>query len=163
MNAKLEKYFEEQKSLDLQARNQMLLNLNLDEKEYSPTNTFSEEYHYFETDENGENTKYYKLVPIKVTDEEYRSILKYENGNKNQQNRIAKALSVIAWIIYIGGFIAGLVFGMVNQGVYYAASEFSFAIMFVYWSFAFISGTAFLALSEIIKLLGGIKALISKT
>ena len=76
-------------------------------------------------------------------------------------NPVATALTVIAWVIFIGGFIAGIVLGRVEveKGYYYTYTdtEFSFAIAFVYWCVSLISGTVFLGFAEIIKLLNAIK------
>lgn len=129
------------------------MSLDLTEKEYSPTNTYSEEYHYSETDVNGENIRYFKYVPIEVTDEEYKKILKYELGNSKQNNNVASTLKVIAWIIYIGGFIIGIILA----GTLNIYSTFSFAVALIYWAIAFISGTISLGFAEIIQLLEMIK------
>jgi hypothetical protein len=67
-------------------------------------------------------------------------------------NGVATALRVIAWITYIGGFIAGLILGNVDTG-YYGLTEFSFSVAIIYWVAAFISGTVFLGFAEIISLL----------
>lgn len=89
--------------------------------------------------------KYYKKVPIEVTDEEYEQILKAskQDNNIGGNNNTAVALTVIAWIVYAAGFIAGIA----------QETEFSFAIALTYWSAALIGGTMFLGFAEIIKLL----------
>ena len=78
-----------------------------------------------------------------------------------ENNPIATALTVIAWIVFIGGFIAGIALGTVEveRGYYYTYTdtEFSFAVAFVYWCVSLISGTMFLGFAEIIKLLDVIK------
>lgn len=111
--------------------------------------------------------EYYKQIPIDITDEEYEELKKVctpvqkADTVDNSENGIATALTVIAWIIYIGGFIAGIAFGNVEvvRGTYYTYTdtEFSFAIAFVYWAVCLVAGTMFLGFAEIIKLLEAIK------
>ncbi len=74
----------------------------------------------------------------------------YFSGSKN--NGVATALRVIAWITYVGGFIAGLILGNIVTGNY-GLTEFSFTAALIYWVAAFISGTVFLGFAEIISLL----------
>lgn len=111
--------------------------------------------------------EYYKIVPIEITDEEYEELKKVCTPVKtgvttSGENIIATVLIVIAWIIYIGGFIAGIGFGTVEvtRGTYYTYTdtEFSFAVAFVYWAICFVAGTMFLGFAEIIKLLEVIKS-----
>lgn len=65
---------------------------------------------------------------------------------------------MIAWIVYVAGFIVGIVQGNVEvQGTFNNRTEFSFVITLTYWSIALISGTMFLGFAEIIKLLNKIK------
>ena len=151
-------------------KKETLIKLGLYEKEYSPNNIWSSEYSFPQWDEKSMTTKYYKRVPCEVTDEEYQEIKKCSKDNKireektdldeSQNNKIAIALTVIAWIIFIGGFIAGIALGTteVQEGTYYTYSdtEFSFAVAFIYWCVSFISGTMFLGFAEIIKLLEAI-------
>ena len=64
----------------------------------------------------------------------------------------------MAWIIFIGGLIAGIVLGNVDVSYsYYTYKEFSFAIALTYWAISFISGMVFLGFAEIIQLLSDIK------
>ncbi|MBQ7953221.1 MAG: hypothetical protein IJ332_00550 [Clostridia bacterium] len=106
--------------------------------------------------------KYYKKVPVEITDEEYQEVKKYSKQDDTLEiNPIATALTCIAWVVFIGGFIAGIALGNVEvvKGSYYTYTdtEFSFAIAFTYWCVALISGTMFLGFAEIIKLLNSIK------
>ena len=79
----------------------------------------------------------------------------------SDSNPIATALKIISVIIFIGGFILGIVLGTqeVKQGIYYTytKTEFSFAIALIYWAVSFISGMLMLGFSEIINLLNSIK------
>lgn len=125
---------------------------------------FSSEYPSTEWDHINSINKYYKKIPIEVTDEEFEQVRKYSQTAKPQgdnKNGVAQALTIIAWIIFIGGFIAGFALGTVEveRGFYYTYTdtEFSFAAAFVYWCIAFISGTLVLGFAEIIKLLEQIK------
>ena len=114
---------------------------------------------FTEFDPENQCQSYYKMVPIDVTDEEYEEIKKYLKIKvETENNPIASALTVIAWILFIGGFVAGIALGMVEvEGYYYSHTEFSFAVAFIYWCIALISGTMFLGFAEIIKLLDAIK------
>ncbi len=127
---------------------------------------YSDEFPFTEWDSFNSINKYYKKVPIEITDEEYRKIKKYSKEEDTEEyiaekNPIAVALTIIAWVLFIGGFIAGIALGRkeVTGGYYYTytVTEFSFAIAFVYWCTALISGTIFLGFAEIIKILDAIK------
>ncbi len=159
-------------------KHMLLVSLGLFYKEYSPDDKWSDEYRLSEWDNEEKKTKYYKNVICDVTNEEYEKIKEF-GLQKNQTGRISdiksasdstistntngisKILSVIAWLIFIGGFIAGIIFGNVEvtKGVYYTYTdtEFSFAIAFTYWCVSFISGMLMLGFAEIISLLNDIK------
>lgn len=74
-----------------------------------------------------------------------------------RKNKVADILVVIAWVVYIGGFILGIVgaYEEVTVGTYYLGTEkvFSWLAAFTGWATAFITGTMFLGFAEIIKLL----------
>ncbi len=148
------KKFEEEKA-------KTLMDLEICERVYADKTTYSIDFPYAEYDDSGNVINYYKKAPIEVTDEEYTEILKHTNNSTTVDSSIAIALRAIAFIIYLGGFIAGIVLGNVEvvKGTYYhyTDTEFSLAIAFVYWCAAFISGTMFLGFAEIIKLLNDIK------
>lgn len=78
----------------------------------------------------------------------------------SDSNPIATALKVISVIIFIGGFILGIVLGTqkAEYGVLYTytKTEFSFTIALIYWAASFISGMLMLGFSEIINLLNSI-------
>lgn len=146
-----------------ESKQKTLIELGLFEKEYAPE---LGEYNPIEYNEWDATTcKWYKKTGyISVTDEEYEEIKKYSKKDETSlSNPVAIALTVIAWIIFIGGFIAGIAFGTVEvtRGVYYTYTytdtEFSFKIALIYWCASFISGTMFLSFAEIIKLLDAIK------
>ena len=166
MNEKLKNFLETQKENEKkrndEKKKKSLLALGLYEKVYSPDNNYSEEFNLYEYDNANSSKKYYKIVPIEITDEEYQEVKKYSiNRSLSRVNLIANAITIIAWIIYIGGFIAGIALGnveVVKAGYYaYVETEFSFAIAFSYWCIAFISGTMFLGFASIIKLLDAIR------
>lgn len=169
MDAKVKAFLESKKQEEIldneKEKAETLISLGLYEKVYIPEDEETEEEFFSEWDENEGKYKYYIKVPADVTYEEYNEILKYANETKKAtttpQNPIAIVLTVIAWVIFSVGFIMGFVFGNVEvtRGVYhtYTASEFSFAIAFVYWSISFISGIIMLGFAEVIKLLQAIK------
>lgn len=166
MNEKVESFLnkkraEEQEKYAKQ-KQKLLIDLGLFDKEYSTSTSYSAEYPYAEWDNQAQpgKCKYYKQVPIDVSDEEYEEIKKYSNieTEDNQSNPVATALTVIAWIVFIGGFISGIVLGNVEfSGYYHDYNEFSFAVAFIYWAISLVSGTMFLGFAEVIKLLQAIK------
>ncbi len=164
MHEKLKEYFEKEKEIrekkEKELREAILIKEGIYEKIYSENNERTEEYNQFEYNSSG-TFKYFKYQPIEITDEEYMQIKEIHDSKNKQEppttNGVATALTVIAWIIFIGGFIAGICFANVEVGTYYTHEEFSFAIALIYWSVALISGTMFLGFAEIIKLLHDIK------
>lgn len=168
MNEKIKEFLEEKKEIGRknidEEKARTLINLGLYEKVYSPENEYSAEYPFSEWDSVSSTTKYFKKLAYEITDEEYEEVKKYSQSSNEffySENAISKALTIIAWVIFIGGFIAGLALGNVEvtKGVYYryTDTEFSFAIAFTYWCVSLISGTMFLGFAEIIKLLEEIK------
>ena len=167
MNEKLQEFLDKKRKEESnKARKEKistLVALGLYDKVYSQDNIYCEEYNFFEWDEEENRNKYYKIVPIEITDEEYEEVKKYRRKEViREENTIATILTVIAWIVFIGGFFAGVVLGPTEvykevYGEYKVETEFSFAVAFVYWAIAFISGTMFLGFAEIIKLLNDIK------
>ena len=122
----------------------MLIDLGLSEKEYSPSGNLSDEYPEYDR----ETKSYYKLKAIAVTDEEFEKIKKYAGKKEDNvsSNGIATTLTTIAWITYIAGFSVGLV--MIEVLEWY---------ILLIWLAAFLSGTVYLGLAEIIKLLTQIR------
>ena len=105
---------------------------------------------FTEYDPENQCQSYYKMIPIDVTDEEYEEIKKVSKEmikcEEPKSNVIATILKVVGIIIFILGFISGLVIG-----------ENSFALTFAFWVASFINGMMFLSLAEIISLLNDIK------
>ncbi len=165
MHEKVKEFLEakkaEERKLFEENKQKTLIELGLFEKEYAPDNKYTLEYSFSEWDTETSTNKWYKCVATDVTDEEYAEIIKYSNTKApSTQNPVATALIVIAWLVFVGGFIAGIALGNVEvvKGSYYpyTDTEFSFAIAFTYWCVALISGTMFLGFAEIIKLLHNI-------
>ena len=168
MNEKLKNFLDAKKDAENKhyedVKRKTLIDLGLYEKVYSPDNKCSVEFCLSEWDEENYVSKYYKKVPIEITDEEYREVEKYAKKEATEdasKNPVAVALTIIAWFIFIGGFIAGIVLGIieVENGYYntYAETGFSFIIAFAYWCISLVSGIMFLGFAEIIKLLNAIK------
>lgn len=100
--------------------------------------------------------RYFKTVPIEVSDEEYAEILKYQkNSKRGAKNAVSVVFKVMAWIIFIGGFLAGIVLATALE--YDVGGGFSFAIALAYWVMALVSGMAFFGFGEIIQLLTDIR------
>ncbi len=162
MNDKVKEFLkakkEAQKKKQEEEKQKVLIGLGLSEKVYSPDNKYSKEFSISEWDNETSTSRWYKLEAVDVSDEEYQEIKNYStNPIIYQDNPVAIALTVIAWIIFIAGFIAGIALGNVEVGTYYTHTEFSFAAALIYWAVALISGTMFLGFAEIIKLLDAIK------
>ena len=163
MHEKLVEFLNDKKDLEIKKyekkKRETLIDLGLYEKVYSPDNEYSNEFCLSEWDDTIQANKYYKNVPIEITDEEYQEVKKYSKiEDEPTNNPVAVALTIIAWVIFIGGFLAGIALGTVEfEKGYNTYTEFSVAIAFVYWCVALISGTIFLGFAEIIKLLDAIK------
>lgn len=117
---------------------------------------YNDEFPSFEWDIASSKGKYYKKVPIEITDEEYQEIKKYSKDDFLAQNNnpIAFTLKVIAILVYIVGFIGGIVMG---NAVAEYSWDFSWGSAFIFWFVSFFSGTTILGFAEIIQLLHDIK------
>lgn len=136
-------------------KQEYLILRGLYEKVYSENDTSNSEYPYVDFDDETHKNKYFKKVPIDITDSEYHYLIELDKPKKT--NTIASILTFIAWLIFIIGFLAGVILGNVEVGTYYSHTEFSFAVALIYWAVSFISGISILAFAEIIKLLNDIK------
>lgn len=58
-------------------KRELLMDLGICEKEYSQSSAWSEEYPDYEYDQETKEGRYFKKIPINVTDEKYEEILKY--------------------------------------------------------------------------------------
>lgn len=142
-------------------KRKLLMDLGICEKEYSQSSAWSEEYPDYEYDQETKEGRYFKKIPINVTDEEYEKILKYckQSDNTtpvNKENKVAKVLTGIAYAIFIIGAILGFAMGYtknIPEDTYY----FSFAVAVAWWCVSFIGGMFMLGFAEIIKLLNAIK------
>jgi len=169
MNEQIEKYIADKKAQERarfeKKRDEHLIKLGFFDKEYSPDGKYSKEYDQYDFDEASQTERYYKIVPFKVTDEEYEELVKViKKGAVNEastsSNGVATTLTVIAGIIFFIGFIVGIFMGteakydLFNERV---ESEFALDIAFEYWGIYFVIGMLFLGFAEIIKLLQAIK------
>lgn len=165
MNEKLEEYLSIMKAEEIEQRGQELIKAGLFEKEYADENSDLTEYPEVEWDAENQWNRYYKKVAIDITDEEYEAFKKAYNSKDNavveSNNKVATVLTVIAWVVFMAGFIAGIAFGnveVVKGSLYsYRTTEFSFAVAFSYWAISAISGVLILGFAEVIKLLNAIK------
>lgn len=151
----------------------LLLRVGLYDKVYSPEKFHTDEYPHYDCTV----FKYYKKVPIDITNDEYYAIKKAVDGHTTNRSvyvdestyipeengcAVATALQAFAWIIFIGGFFAGIF--LANKtvdvgGYYYSRTEtkFMWSVALTYWCTAAVSGTILLGFAEIIKLLEAIK------
>lgn len=66
-------------------------------------------------------------------------------------NLVSTIFKVLAWIVFIGGFIAGILLGKDSNG------DFSFGVALVYWTAFFVAGMIYYGFAEIIQLLTDIR------
>lgn len=127
MNEKVQEFINninEQKEQDkARWKKDRLLEMGLTEKEYSPDGKASEVYNQYEVVEiDGESkTKYYKTVPLSVTDEEFEQVEKaleekeYYKHKKDLASakkyfNIFKVMPlVVFWLTMVVAFIGGIV------------------------------------------------------
>lgn len=134
-----------------------LEDLGFVEKEYAPNGAYSDEYSKCEYDEEG-NRLYYREVAINISDEDFEALQKCLDETEDEKREIreerhstiANILWVFAWIMYIGGFIAGFIFGVDKWGNPNAS-------VLVYWVAFFAAGTLYASIAEIINLLCDIR------
>ena len=163
MNDMVQTYLNEKKAEEIKKKNELLISLGLYEKEYSETNVYSKEYSNAEYDETADQWRYYKAIPVEVTDEEYSEILKYQKTNvkTRRKNPVAVTFKVLSFLCYIGGIILGIVFGFVEEtkGTYYTytVKTFSFTTAEIYWIAGCLSGLVYRGIAEVIQLLENIK------
>lgn len=148
----------EKRELYEKKKNDLLISQGLYEKVYSDKSRYSKEFSNQEFDSDTNKYRYYKMVPIEISEEEYQQIKELSNTtNPVEKNIVASILTGSAWIIFIVGFILGIVFGNVEIEIPFADySEFSFAIALIYWATSFISGLILLGIAEIIKLINNV-------
>lgn len=164
MNQKVQNFINQQKIQVENNKNmekaKVLNDLGLYDKEYSENPAWSEEYPDYEYDQETKEGRYFKKIPINVTDEEYEEILKYSNIDNTQiesddvktnSNTIATIFSVIAVFIFILGLFLGIVLG---DAIGY---KFSIGVALICWGSGFVGGMLMLGFAEIIKLLTAIK------
>ena len=144
---------EERKKYD-EKKEKILLELGFYEKIYSEKEGYSAEFPFSEYDSVNSKSKWYRKEVLNLTDEEYEELKKYSvEETQAGNNSVANILNIIAIVIFIGGFILGIIMGYAAQYVEYVDGDFSFVAAFTYWCTSFISGMVFLGFAEIIKLL----------
>lgn len=141
MHEKVKRFIERKEQERAKKREKHLIYLGLIEKEYSETQ--HPDYPHWDS----ETGKYYRAVPIEVTNEEYGTICSYVKDSPSS-NSVATVLKIIAWFIIVVGFIAGV--SAVSSG------DFGVSSGMAIWIPAIIGGVLFLGLAEIIILLQAI-------
>ena len=132
------------------------MEIGLYEKEYSPMQ--SKEYPFYEFDSKHSRYLYYKKIPIDITDEEFAEILKYRKpSSKYKPNVVSGVLCFFGVMFVLGGFVAGIVYGIIRDGYNGSPSGFNFAIAIIYWYAGLFSGFLTIGFSKIIQLLDDIK------
>lgn len=147
MNTKVQKYIKSQKTA-------FLIKEGLYDKIYEPENVKHDPDEFPRSElGNGDRTKYYKIVPYEVTDEEFETLVKLRIVNSEQTtskvttNKIGTFMIIVAILIYIFGLVVGCLAG--NNNLY--SPYFSFTIAAICWVAAFIVGSLFIGIAGIIK------------
>lgn len=151
MNQIVEQYLEDKRKIfrriEEENRSKRLLELGLSTKEYLEDQEFTEDYQFFDDDLQ----KWYRYIPIDVTDAEYAEICKYAPKEvlpekplkKPKENGVKSAIQIVAYVIFAIGFIAGVIM----------SQELSAGIGVAYGTCAVVLGILMLGFAEIIKLL----------
>lgn len=150
MNERVKSYLDEQELKLQKQRSRHLMELDFYDKEYTDSKEYTPQYPYKEINPETKEVRYFKKLPILVSEEEYEKIVEANSKTKkveNSENAIAYALKIIAVLIYVIGAIVGLamLFSEQAEGGLYALAK------------AAVWGTAFLGFAEVIKLLEDIK------
>ncbi|MCX7614809.1 MAG: hypothetical protein N2Z65_03530 [Clostridiales bacterium] len=112
----LSDFIKEKKQLELEERKKELIDLGLLEKVYSSKEEPSSEYPFAEWSEEEQKEKYYKKVPIEVSDEDYAQLCKYTKTDN--ENTIASIIQFVAWL----GIIVGIIIGFCFRKQYFFSS-----------------------------------------
>ena len=147
VNEYLEKMKNEEMRIKEKRKAAYLESIGLVGKEYTNSSEWSNEYPFYDD----EQEKYYREIPLQISDQQFEEIKKYEQicEIEEDSNGVASVLSGIAWLTYISGFILGIFFGS-ELGI---EGEFAWSEAAFWWTVAFVSGSMTLGFAEIIKLL----------
>lgn len=143
MNKRVEDFLANNSQND--KKNKILINAGLFDKIYMPESPDGSshpgyDYPYSEYNSKLKKRLYYRKQPISVTDEEFEAIEKCIRSKTN--NTLATTFNVISYIIFIIGFIMGLMFFSIDA-----------IICVTIWSVTSILGISVLWLSEVLRLL----------
>ena len=129
MHEAIENFIEKQKQKKKENYKQFLLDNDICEREYSPNEDenapYDENYPYWDRKQN----KYYKKIPIEVTD-----------------------FFVLGWITVIAGLIESLSAASGDKG-----ESFTFSVFIIHFAVTLIASMMYFGLGEVIKLLNDIK------
>lgn len=170
MSKEVQDYIKEQKALleeskrknEKEKRDSLLIELGLYTVEYAPEGADTRKYPKTEWNEEKHTYVNYRFIPYEITDEEYQELLKLQEQDEQSErdaNPIAVLMIIVAITIFVGGLVLGIVFGKETKpGRYKEETEqvFSFWIALIYWASAFVGGSLFLGLAEIINRLDSI-------
>ena len=160
-------------------RDELLTSLGLvyEAREYAPDDCSDEEAKAqgYDLEDDGYGYKRYNRVvmrPIEITDAEYEKLVdainakkRYEDADENtheaeryevvpniksKESRAGNFLFVIAWIIWIFGFIASLILSIdIDYGRYSSDTSFNFATFFICVVSFGLSGALVMCMSEL--------------
>lgn len=142
----IEKKEAERKAVREKERNDVLIELGLFKKVYSESDGWSSEYPYRD-DSNCD--KYFAREVLDISDEDYARILELTKPKVKNNNKMVNVLTIMAVIIFVVGFMIGLIGGSAHY-------EFEFVTAMYIWVISFFCGLSFLVYAEIIKILHNI-------
>lgn len=168
MNKQVEAYllrkrneFEEEQS---NIRNEHLKSLGLTKKVYTDKSRYSDEFPRYDNKEK----KFYKVIALDVTEEEYEEICKCEDICKHDTKKevvkseegtssITTVMNALAVIIIVGGIIAGFIVGhqdtVYRPSEHYMNNDFQWRIALAWWFYSVVIGVMFFGFSIVINLL----------
>lgn len=117
-----------------------LISLGYFEKEYGFE--YADSRHPFLDKETG---KYYRKVPLSVTDAQFDEIVKIGAVQAQKSKMLPKVLMWTGIAIYLISFSVGIIEG--NDRYY----SFNFGTMLAWWAGGFLAGTQFLWMAEVLK------------
>ena len=113
------------------------------------TGNMASEYRFEAEDSDLGFFRHYKKIPLQISDSEYNQLIHTAIAKKSSPHIIRNVFYVIAIIIYVLGFIGGIMYG----SIYKVDGIFNFPLMFGIWVSILTIGTPLLGIGKIIELL----------
>jgi len=155
LNEKVKEYLQKAKESESKKRNVELLKRGLFDRKYYDT-VPNEKLNIVEY--CNEQNKYYELIPIDLTDEEYNEVLKVpikpvDNVNVNKNINDESVLPNMFYILGAIVIIIGLIYGYKILKPISYLGDLKYQIVFALCLSAIISGMSLIGLGKVIQLL----------